>query len=142
LALTAGAASAQGDAEKGAKVFNKCKACHTVEADGQHKIGPNLHGLFGRTAGTAESFKYSDAMAQSGIVWSPETVDAYLADPKGYIPNNKMAFVGLKKEDERANVIAYLEEAAGYAEGASPEGEEGAAEESSEEPAEGEGTSD
>ena len=111
IMVASGAALADGDAKKGAKVFKKCKACHTVEAGGKNKVGPNLHGLFGRTSGTSEGFKYSDAMKEAAVVWDEATLDAYLADPKGNIPGNKMAFRGLKKEKQRKNVIAYLKEA-------------------------------
>jgi len=108
LAVLSGAALADGDVEDGKKVFNKCKACHSLEA-GQNKIGPSLAGVIGRPAGSVEGFKYSDAMKNSGVVWDAETLDKYLADPKGFIPGNKMAFVGLKKEDDREDVIAYLQ---------------------------------
>lgn len=109
--LFAASAQAAGDAKKGARVFNKCKACHSLAADGKHKIGPNLHGLFGRKAGTAEGFKYSKAMRDADVVWGEATLHEYLAAPKKYIPHNRMAFVGLKKENERDDVIAYLKKA-------------------------------
>jgi cytochrome c len=108
----AGSALAQ-DAANGEKVFKKCAACH-VANEAKNKVGPTLHGVFGRTAGTVEGFKYSEAMTEKGhggLVWSAETIDAYIADPKGYIPKNKMAYPGLKKPEDRADVIAYLEQA-------------------------------
>jgi cytochrome c len=108
LTAISGAALADGDAEAGKKVFNKCKICHTLEA-GVNKVGPSLAGVVGRPAGTGEGFKYSEAMAGSGLTWDAATIDQYLADPKGFVPGNKMAFVGLKKEEDRANVIAYLQ---------------------------------
>ena len=108
LTAISGAALADGDAEAGKKVFNKCKICHTLEA-GVNKVGPSLAGIVGRPAAAVEGFKYSEAMTGSGLTWDAATIDQYLADPKGFVPGNKMAFVGLKKEDDRANVIAYLQ---------------------------------
>ncbi|MFO1067395.1 MAG: cytochrome c family protein [Geminicoccaceae bacterium] len=110
LVAGTGLARADGDAAEGAKVFKKCSVCHVVDKP-QNRVGPSLLGVIGRPAGTVEGFKYSEAMKGSGIVWSAETLDAYIADPKGYIPGNKMAFAGLKKPEERADVIAYIIEA-------------------------------
>lgn len=114
LALLAGpiGAQAQGDPEKGEKVFNKCKTCHVVEEE-QNKVGPHLVGIFGRPAGSVEGFKYSDAMKESGIVWEDETITAYLKEPRAYIPGNRMAFAGLRKDEEIADLLAYLHEEAG-----------------------------
>jgi cytochrome c len=107
IALASHGALAAGNAEKGAKVFRKCKACHSLEA-GKKKIGPSLAGMFGRKAGMVDGFKYSKAMKESGIVWDEKSVSDYLANPKKFIPKNRMAFPGLKKEQDRADVIAYL----------------------------------
>jgi cytochrome c len=110
LALSSGVALAQGDAEKGQVVFNKCKVCHSVD-EPKNKVGPYLVGVFGRPAGSVEGFKYSEAMKSSGITWTEETIAAYLADPRGYIKGNRMAFTGLKDQDDIADVIAYLKQA-------------------------------
>src|SRR3546814_8143092 len=86
-------------------------SCHAVGEDAKNKVGPQLNGVVGRAAGTVEGFKYSKAMAAAGaggLVWSAAALDAYLADPKGYIKGNRMSFAGLRKEAERADVIAYL----------------------------------
>jgi cytochrome c2 len=107
----AGSALADGDAAAGEKVFKKCKTCHQVGPDAKNRVGPELNAIVGRTAGAAEGFKYSSAMMAKngeGFVWTEENIDAYLADPKGFVPGNKMTFGGLKKEDDRENVIAYL----------------------------------
>ena len=103
-----------GDAAAGAKVFKKCQACHSVVAADGNKIGPNLHGVVGRTAGALEGFKFSDAMkaaGESGTVWDDATIEEYLRNPKGFIPKNKMAFPGIKKDSDMANIIAFLKEA-------------------------------
>lgn len=106
-------ALAEGNAENGETVFKKCKICHQVGPDAKPMVGPILNGIVGRKTATSETFidKYSPAMKEAGAkgqVWTEETIAKYLADPKGFIPQNKMAFVGLPKEEERADVIAYL----------------------------------
>ena len=98
----------EGDAAAGEKTFRKCKVCHTVEEGGKNKIGPNLFGLFGKTAGTVDGYKYSSAMKESGVVWDETTLDQYLTKPADFIAKTKMRFAGLKSEEDRANVIAYL----------------------------------
>lgn len=110
IGLSAMAAQAAGDPEAGKKAFAKCKACHQLAA-GKNGVGPSLHGVFGRKAGTVEGFKFSDAMMAKAVTWNEETIAAYLADPKGYIPGNKMVFPGIKKESELADIIAYLKDA-------------------------------
>lgn len=98
-----------GDPDAGKKVFRKCKACHSLK-EGKNGAGPSLHGIMGASAGTVDGFRYSNAMKDSGITWNAETLAGYLADPKGYIPGNKMAFRGLRKDADVENVIAYLGE--------------------------------
>lgn len=112
LAMATPFALAEGDPAAGEKIFKKCKVCHHVDKK-KNRVGPHLVGLFGRTSGTDDVYgkKYSKAMVEAAIVWDEATLDGYLADPKGYIPKNKMSFKGLKKEEDRANVIAYLKSA-------------------------------
>ncbi|NKX63129.1 cytochrome c family protein [Labrenzia sp. 5N] len=109
LALTV-QASAEGDPAKGEKVFKKCAACHAVGPEAKNKVGPELNGIVGRAWGAVDGYKYSANLLElaDGKVWDEETLDVYLTKPKDLIPKGKMAFAGLKKEDDRANVIAYL----------------------------------
>lgn len=100
-------ASLTGDAAKGEKIFGQCRACHVAE-EGVNRVGPSLWNLVGRTAGNIEGFKYSPANKNSGLVWSEEQLFTYLEAPQQTIPGTYMAFAGLKKPQDRADVIAYL----------------------------------
>jgi cytochrome c len=110
LALTA-PVFADGDAAKGEKVFNKCKACHEVGEDAKNKVGPSLNGIIGAAAGQNADFKYSSAlteMAEGGLVWDEESMTAFLTKPRDFMKGTKMTFAGLRKEQEVKDVIAYL----------------------------------
>lgn len=97
----------EGDPAAGKTAFNKCAACHAVQA-GQNKVGPSLHGIVGRKSATVPGYSYSEAAKKHDVVWTEEELDKYLADPKGVVPGTKMIFPGIKNETERQNVIAYL----------------------------------
>jgi cytochrome c len=106
------AAQAQGDPEMGKRQFGACLACHTVEAGGPNRIGPNLHGIMGKKAGTANAeFAYSDVLKNSGIVWNDETMLAWIKKPSALLAGTKMTFIGMPKEEAQQNVLAYLKEA-------------------------------
>ena len=116
LALAALAASlatpafADGDAAAGKNVFKKCMACHAADKE-QNKVGPHLVGIVGRKAGAIEGFAFSDAMkakGTEGLVWDEANITSYVKAPKEFIPDNKMAFAGLKKDEDIVNLIAYL----------------------------------
>jgi cytochrome c2 len=99
---------AAADAAKGEKVYAKCKTCHELTT-AKNKVGPTLQGVIGRQAGAVAGFKYSEPMIKSGVTWDAATIGEYVAKPKEFILGNKMAFAGLKKEDEIADLLAYIE---------------------------------
>jgi cytochrome c2 len=104
-------AAAAGDAAAGEQVFRRCASCHAVGEGAANKVGPHLNNVVGRTAGTLEGYSYSQAMKDAGaggMVWTPETLDPFIENPRGHVPGTKMSFPGLKDATERANVIAYL----------------------------------
>lgn len=108
--LAAGPAQADGDVVKGEQVFKKCMACHAIN-DKTNKVGPHLVGIVGRPVASVEGYKYSESMkahAATSAVWDEAALNAYLENPKAIVPKSKMAFAGLKKEDERADLIAFL----------------------------------
>lgn len=98
----------EGDLANGRRQFAKCRSCHVIEKGGANRVGPALHGIFGRTAGTSPGFNYSPALKSAGFVWDGAKLDQWLADPKGFLPGNRMTFVGLKQEKDRRDVIAYI----------------------------------
>ena len=97
-----------GDAEAGGKIFVKCRVCHAVEKD-VSKIGPSLYGVFGRKAGTLASYtNYSDQMKASGVLWNEQSISEFIKSPRTYIKNTRMLFVGLRDEQDIANLLAHL----------------------------------
>jgi cytochrome c len=100
-------ACADGDAARGEVRFQECAACHKLDA-GVNGLGPSLHGIFERKAGELSDFRYSPALKRSGIVWSPQTLEAYLADPQAMVPGNRMPYAGMADPGDRADLIAYL----------------------------------
>ncbi|MEQ8406000.1 MAG: cytochrome c family protein [Oceanicaulis sp.] len=96
-----------GDPEQGRRVFARCRSCHVLD-EGVNRVGPSLYGIFGRETGSVEGFRYSDANANAGITWTHETMFEYLENPREYIPGTIMAFPGLRDEQDRADVVAYI----------------------------------
>lgn len=108
-----GGAVAQ-DADAGARVFNQCRACHTINQGGRNGVGPNLHGVWGRAAGSIEAFRYSAPMrakAGEGLVWNADNLRAYLTDPKAVVPGGSMSFAGIRNEQQLNDLLAFLERA-------------------------------
>jgi cytochrome c len=85
-----------------------CKACHALDPGEENDHGPDLHGVIGRRAGSLEGFEYSDALRGSGIVWTPQTIEAWLAAPDAFVPGTKMKFTGFRSAEDRSDVVAYL----------------------------------
>lgn len=116
VALFGTAAAAEGNPEDGAKAFRKCQACHTLEEGGANRIGPNLWGMFSRPVAGVEGFRYSNGMqakAEELETWTDEALDAYLTRPRDFVPGTNMAFAGIRKDSERADLIAYLKQETG-----------------------------
>lgn len=110
LVGAAAPASAQ-DAVAGQRVFNQCRACHTIDEGGRNQVGPNLHGVVGRKAAEQEGFRYSANMkelAEGGLTWTEENLRKYLANPKSLVPRGTMAFVGIRNQKQLDDLIAYL----------------------------------
>ena len=110
MLVAAGAARADGDAARGEKKFGDCAACHKLEA-GANNVGPSLHGLFARKAGEIADFRYSPAIKRSGITWTAETLDKFITDPQSLVPGNRMPYAGMAVASDRADLIAYLQNA-------------------------------
>ncbi|MFL5068321.1 MAG: c-type cytochrome [Xanthobacteraceae bacterium] len=108
LTCTASFAHAQGDAARGETYFVDCASCHSLAA-GENGVGPSLAGLVGRKAGTLGDYRYSPALKRSNIVWSPQTLDNFIADPQKAVPANRMPYAGMTNAGERADLIAYLQ---------------------------------
>ena len=102
------AAYASADTSRGQVLSTRCRACHSLEEGGATIVGPNLFGVFGRTAGSAPDYPYSDALSASGFVWTPRALDAWLAEPFAFLPGNRMSFPGLSERQDRNELIAYL----------------------------------
>jgi cytochrome c len=109
-AMFAAPAFAEGNAARGEAQFKECAACHKLAA-GANEVGPSLHGIFARKAGELADFRYSPAMKRSGVTWTPESLDKYLADPQAFIPANRMPYAGISNAADRADLIAYLQKA-------------------------------
>ena len=110
ILLPAGIARADGDAARGEAKFQDCAACHKLEA-GANNVGPSLHGIFARKAGDIADFRYSPAMKKSGIVWTPQMLEKFIAEPQAMVPANRMPYAGMASASDRADLIAYLAKA-------------------------------
>jgi cytochrome c len=108
VALLAAPGIAAQDSAAGKASFGKCQTCHAVGAGAKNKLGPELNALVGRKAGTAAGYQYSPALKNAGFAWDQTSFAAFIANPRGKIPGNKMVFAGIKNETEIANLWTYL----------------------------------
>ena len=97
-----------GNIERGSKLYIQCRACHSLKENEPHKIGPNLFKLIGSKAGIRDGYNYSDALSGSEIVWTVENLDLWLEKPYEILPGNKMVFSGMRKQEDRNDLIAFL----------------------------------
>ncbi|KAA5804134.1 cytochrome c family protein [Alkalicaulis satelles] len=104
-----------GNPQAGRRVFVQCQTCHVMD-EGVNRTGPSLYGIFGRTAGTVEGFRYSAANRDSGVVWDAEVMFEYLENPRRFMPGTNMVFPGIRNEQQRADLIAWMKENGGVAE--------------------------
>jgi cytochrome c len=111
LAATSATAHAGGDAARGERLYEECVACHALEP-GVHGIGPSLHGVFNREAGELADFRYSPALKRSGIIWTADTLEAFITDSQQFVPANRMPYAGMPDAADRADLIAYLQKVA------------------------------
>jgi cytochrome c len=102
-----------GDAAVGKRVYIFCQSCHSINEGGSNKVGPNLYGVFGRQAAQAKGFVYSDALSSANITWTADVLDQWLTRPAALVPGTTMVFAGINKPQQRADLIAYLQEAGG-----------------------------
>jgi len=103
------------DLNNGQSKFAACRSCHTITPGGPNMTGPNLHGLFGRKAGSHPDFNYSEGLKTSGITWDAAQLDKWIENPRQVVPGTKMSFAGLKNPKDRADLIGYLKVNAGDA---------------------------
>ncbi|MCH8490001.1 MAG: cytochrome c family protein [Oceanicaulis sp.] len=92
----------------GERLWRRCQSCHTVNEGARHLVGPNLHGMFGQQAGAADGFRYSAALEGADFTWTPEALDEWLANPRTFLPGNRMSFAGLRHDSDRNDLIAWL----------------------------------
>jgi cytochrome c len=109
MTISFAAAASAGNVANGKALFSRCAACHTAGKGGPNGLGPNLYGVVGRKAGSKKDFSYSAAMKNSGIVWTNQKLDAYIAHPADVVPGNRMAFAGIPDAKQRADLIAWLD---------------------------------